>query len=1064
MKFGALRVTLGGQDYDLPLDVASLTVGSEPGSGLELSDGSVAARHARIVFDSGRLTVEDLGSANGTYLDGVRLQPGTVHVVGDGQALRFGGVDVRYAEPTGGLAPAEALVAGSQAALLRVDVAPIASPITPGTNAVTHVTVQNRSRIVDQVTLSTPDLPAGWATFQPATMSLLPDQSVEVPLVLAIPRAPGTPAGQLAFTVRADSRQGHSQSAASGLQVLPFDAFTVSMEPAASDRRFRIVAQNGGNTPQTFALSGVDDEAAFSYAFNPPSLVVPPGGDATVQVSVAAGGRPLSGAEQRRAFSIKATPTAGGVPQSFPGTLIVRPRFKRDPRKFVPAAIGLAAIIAAAALIPFCLSGGDDDDTVPATATQVQLQPGEEPTVHLCGDGTVPAGATPAATQTPIVVQRGDSADPAGPLFAQNDGRWGNVEYARAQDPEFGPDWCGDTIAECGCAMTSVATILSLFSVTTIPEGAPLSPETLNAWFNGDAKKTSRGWVSRGYVFGDVVWSAGGALSGQVAALFPGSPKVRFVRAGSGSDAEIRQELAAGRKVILEVPGHWIAVIGQEGNRILINDPYYPDRRYLDQAYPNKVKSSIMYESSDDLSALVVTVTSDQRIRVTDSNGKVVGTNAKGAPADAAKGAKRDIPEASYTFQEAWRDPNCIEKPPPPGAGVNQIIIPRPSGRYRIQTDDPNKKPVVVVHNVDKDGKINIDIKEDDDFGIEYPKVAVTVTPSVSPSATTTDTPTVSVTPTTPTTPTTVAVTSTSTNPSAPSVRVDCTAVPDGAAVAMTCQGSSTGATTTTRWAINGEGSATTGTTYQNRFTQSGNVLVAFTACNGSACTTATASIGINVPTPTPTPTVTPTPTNTATPTNTTVAGPTSASISCTARELPDRFEVTCKESVNGPYDNVVWTATNSTPASATTKPGIPFITYPAAGKGTIVAKACLGTAKCVETNVYTVTVQEFGVAIAIVDFNCSDGAACARIRVTPPNAAGTVTLYAASGSPTGGPPATGYSTVFSCSYPSGCSINSGLVFAFTNISGARWYYATFTPTGGSVWSSARSSTVYYDY
>ena len=72
------------------------------------------------------------------------------------------------------------------------------------------------------------------------------------------------------------------------------------------------------------------------------------------------------------------------------------------------------------------------------------------------------------------------------------------------------------------------------------------------------------------------------------------------MRTGSGSEDEIRAELNAGRPVILEVPGHWIAAVGLDGDQILINDPFYRDRKTLD-VYKGKVRSSVHYEPSSDL-------------------------------------------------------------------------------------------------------------------------------------------------------------------------------------------------------------------------------------------------------------------------------------------------------------------------------------------------------------------------------------------------------------------------------------------------------------------------------
>jgi transcriptional regulator with GAF, ATPase, and Fis domain len=51
-----------------------LVVGRDAGRGLALQDDSVSRQHAEVAFDGARWTVRDLGSRNGTFLDGERVE------------------------------------------------------------------------------------------------------------------------------------------------------------------------------------------------------------------------------------------------------------------------------------------------------------------------------------------------------------------------------------------------------------------------------------------------------------------------------------------------------------------------------------------------------------------------------------------------------------------------------------------------------------------------------------------------------------------------------------------------------------------------------------------------------------------------------------------------------------------------------------------------------------------------------------------------------------------------------------------------------------------------------
>jgi len=89
---GALVVVapaeLAGRRHEL--GAAELTVGRGGGCSVVLDDTYVSQLHARLYLADGRWMVEDLGSTNGTWLNGERV--GGVRPVGRGDHLALGGV------------------------------------------------------------------------------------------------------------------------------------------------------------------------------------------------------------------------------------------------------------------------------------------------------------------------------------------------------------------------------------------------------------------------------------------------------------------------------------------------------------------------------------------------------------------------------------------------------------------------------------------------------------------------------------------------------------------------------------------------------------------------------------------------------------------------------------------------------------------------------------------------------------------------------------------------------------------------------------------------------------
>ncbi|MER7753477.1 DUF1707 and FHA domain-containing protein [Kitasatospora sp. NPDC097643] len=72
-----------------------LTIGRIPGSGLRLHDASVSRQHAELRHENGGWVLYDLGSTNGTHVNGRRIAGGVRVRAGD--QVRFGNLEFRLA-------------------------------------------------------------------------------------------------------------------------------------------------------------------------------------------------------------------------------------------------------------------------------------------------------------------------------------------------------------------------------------------------------------------------------------------------------------------------------------------------------------------------------------------------------------------------------------------------------------------------------------------------------------------------------------------------------------------------------------------------------------------------------------------------------------------------------------------------------------------------------------------------------------------------------------------------------------------------------------------------------
>jgi len=145
--FGApavqLPMVVDSSGREQPIRPGANIVGRE--GDIMLTDSRISRRHAQIESADGVLTLEDLGSTNGTKLNGSALGPGEKQTVNGGDTVSFGGYEVRISMPGDPGANATGVISSNKTAAIaappRVEVAPARlvgeghdHPLKEGTN------------------------------------------------------------------------------------------------------------------------------------------------------------------------------------------------------------------------------------------------------------------------------------------------------------------------------------------------------------------------------------------------------------------------------------------------------------------------------------------------------------------------------------------------------------------------------------------------------------------------------------------------------------------------------------------------------------------------------------------------------------------------------------------------------------------------------------------------------------------------------------------------------------------------------------------------------------------
>jgi hypothetical protein len=95
-RAGGRLVVVGesGDGASHALDSAAVTVGRGPGNDIALDDEYASTQHARLEPRADGVWIEDIGSTNGTAVNGVRLIGTRKLELGD--VVRIGGTDLRF--------------------------------------------------------------------------------------------------------------------------------------------------------------------------------------------------------------------------------------------------------------------------------------------------------------------------------------------------------------------------------------------------------------------------------------------------------------------------------------------------------------------------------------------------------------------------------------------------------------------------------------------------------------------------------------------------------------------------------------------------------------------------------------------------------------------------------------------------------------------------------------------------------------------------------------------------------------------------------------------------------
>lgn len=415
MDYGTLRVaTPDGQIREYPITGATVIIGRADGNQVVIDHVSVSRRHAQLVIEADRVTIEDLGSGTGTFVGSQRIPGNTPSPVEGAQTMRFGDVEARFL--AAGAAGGPALSATGDVAeveqTIGVALTSPSQPIAAGSPTTATVNVQNRGTTADELTIAIVDLPAGWAKVSRPTLTLMPGARDEITVVIQTPKDSSAAAGDYEFSVAVTSKvNGREVRALGKVSVRAFEGFRVAIDPPRGKGAFSVITTNNGNVPISVALSGQDEARDLVYAFEGDQFELAAGEEKRTPVVVKAKSRKLFGPTINRNFRIDAQQVGAKASSTADGLLTVKPPL--EPYKIPVLAILVLAVLGGAIFgIMQVLGGGGDDKADPDPSPTVAASPAASavatatPTGLRVGGNGIIANSDPVPTNTNCLAVR----------------------------------------------------------------------------------------------------------------------------------------------------------------------------------------------------------------------------------------------------------------------------------------------------------------------------------------------------------------------------------------------------------------------------------------------------------------------------------------------------------------------------------------------------------------------------------------------------------------------------------------------------------------------------------
>lgn len=344
------------------LDNPNTSIGRSSGNTVALDNSTISRYHFSITLEDGRVFITDQDSANGTYVDGIKLDNNEKRHLLDGNEILIGNLRIIYHfiddAPTVKLEPLDETTQRVELALANfyIDLQGPPHAVAPGAHVSAELSITNTTDDDERFRVEISGIPEDWLRIdRPTPLTAARDAAFVLINFKPTRHADSTP-GDYVVKVRVYPKDKPRDvlEGSLTLTVMPFHGFGIDLEDRAitTGDHFHLLLHNQGSTNLPLILSGTDPNQTLDFRFAVPQVTLAPGQQRMVEGEVRPRNRALIGsARVHRFILIARSQDNAGFTVAVQGELTARPLLPG----WVPVLLlGIVGVVGAVAL--FALS------------------------------------------------------------------------------------------------------------------------------------------------------------------------------------------------------------------------------------------------------------------------------------------------------------------------------------------------------------------------------------------------------------------------------------------------------------------------------------------------------------------------------------------------------------------------------------------------------------------------------------------------------------------------------------------------------------------------------------